>query len=163
MNRKILALAAGLLCMGNVAFASIAQQEGSLGGISLGTDIDYVTQIYGAPDKTTGVFEQRYGMRYGQKIQYGDSAVMLFTSNESNGPFTLSYIQISANNGFATPSGIHVDSTKRELYNAYGKPDLVQKGKGNSVLWSYKVRNSGPIGFVFEGDILRYINFGWTC
>lgn len=163
MNHKILTLAAGLLCLGNVALASIVPGEDSLGGLSLGNHRDYVTQIYGEPDQSTGVFEQKYGPRYGEKVQYGDSVVMLFTAYDRNESFVLSYIHISANNGFSTPKGIHVGSTKNEVYRAYGKPDLTQKGKDNLVLWSYKVRDSSPIGFVFEGNILRYINHGSNC
>lgn len=164
MKQKILTLAAGLLCLGNMAMASMAPGEDSLGGLSLGNHRDYVTQIYGEPDKTTGVFEQRYGPRYGEKVQYGDSVVMLFTSfYDKEGPFILSYIHISANNGFSTPKGIHVGSTKNEVYRAYGKPDLTQKGKDNLVLWSYKVKDSSPVGFVFEGNILKYINHGSNC
>ena len=167
MNRKILTLTAGLLCLGHVAMASIAKEDCSLGGLSMGNDIDYVTQIYGAPDKSTGVMKQKVGPSYANyynKIEYGDSVELLFTAAEADEPLTLSYIRILADNGFSTPKGIHVGSTKRDVYKAYGQADLVQKyKKNNTVLWSYKVRDSAPIGFLFEGNILKYINYGWTC
>lgn len=164
MKGKILALAAGLLLLGNVAMAKIPADEGSIGGIGLGNSYDYVTEIYGAPDESTGVYRHLAANVYAKNIKYGGTVEITFESRTPDGSFTVMHMHISGDNGFATPSGIHVGSTKKDVYRAYGQPKRVSKNeRAKTELWSYYVEDSGPMGFIFEGRNVKYINFGWTC
>lgn len=164
MKGKILALAAGLLLLGNVAMAKIPTDEGSLGGIGLGDSYDYVTEIYGTPDENTGVYRHLAANVYAKNIKYGETVKITFESRTPDGPFTVMNIHILGDNGFATPRGIHVGSTKKDVYRAYGQPRKVFKNeKAKTELWSYSVEDSGPMGFTFDGRVVKRIDFGWMC
>ena len=159
MKKKVLTLLAGLLCLGSVAMANLASDEASLGGIAPGDDKDYVVEIYGTPDKEPPAQYMAAWGDYSQVISYGDSVTMHCTGKTPNGPFHVVMIHVSANNGFATPRGIHVGSTRREVYQAYGNP-YVNQGNGKH-LW-YKVDGKGNMVFHFKGDRVESINMGWN-
>ena len=159
MKRKISALVAGLLLIGNVAMAKLATDEGALGGIAPGTDLDYVVEIYGTPNEDPEPkFAIAYDM-YTKMVKYGDSVSFYCTSNSASGPFDVVMIHISANNGFATPRGIHVGSTRQEVYRAYGMP-YINQGNGQH-LW-YSVEKRGNMVFHFKGNRVESISLGWN-
>lgn len=159
MKGKVVALLAGMLCMGSVAMADLSMEEGYLGGIEPGSDEDYVVQIYGTPKVLRPAEYQAAWGDYSKVIGYGDSVSMHCTGKSANGPFHVVMIHVSANNGFSTPRGIHVGSTRREVYQAYGAP-YVNQGNGKH-LW-YKVNKKGNMVFHFKGDVVESINFGWN-
>nr|DAW54954.1 MAG TPA: protein of unknown function (DUF3862) [Caudoviricetes sp.] len=164
MKRKISALVAGLLLIGNVAMAKIPADEGSIGGIGLGNSYDYVTEIYGTPDEDSGVHFVVAGSVYAKNIKYGRTVEITVGARTPDGPFTVMDMHISGDNGFATPRGIHVGSTKKDVYRAYGQPRKVFKNeKAKTELWSYFVEDSGPMGFTFDGRVVKRIDFGWMC
>ena len=160
MKKKILAVLAGMLCMGNVVMADLATDEGYLGGIYPGADTTYITEIYGTPDEETPAKYTEAWQEYTKHIKYGNSVSFYCTGKSANGPFHVAMIHISANNGFATPRGIHVGSTRRDVYNAYGQP-FVNQGNGQH-LW-YKVQGMGSMVFHFRGNIVESINLGWDA
>ena len=160
MKKKILAVLAVFLCMGSVAMADLATSEGSLGGIYPGASTTYITEIYGIPDEDTPAKYTAAWDEYTKFIKYGNSVSFYCTGKTANGPFDVVMIHISANNGFATPRGIHVGSTRRAVYNAYGRP-YVNQGNGKH-LW-YKVEKRGNLVIHFKGDIVESINLGWNA
>ena len=160
MKKKVLAVLAGMLCMGNVVMADLATDEGYLGGICPGTDTSYITEIFGTPDEETPAKYTEAWQEYTKHIKYGNSVSFYCTGKSVNGPFDVVMIHISANNGFATPRGIHVGSTHRQVLAAYGHPDINQlNGKH---LW-YNFRNGANMVFHFKGDIVESINLGWNA
>ena len=160
MKKKILAVLAGMLCIGSVVMANLATDEGTLGGIYPGADVDYITEIYGQPDRQEPAHYTAAWDEYSTSIEYGDSVYFFCTGPSANGPFHVASMRISANNGFSTPRGIHVGSTRRAVYNAYGQP-YVNQGNGKH-LW-YKVEKRGNLVFHFKGDIVESINLGWNA
>ncbi len=160
MRQKILAMFAGMLCIGGVAMANLAASEGALGGITPGSDIEYVTGIYGTPDVDGPAKYAAAWSEYCKAVKYGDSVSFWCTGKTEEGPFLVMSMCISANNGFATPRGIHVGSTRKEVYRAYGRPYLNQD---NGKHWWYKVDKRGNMVFHFKGDVVASINLGWDA
>ena len=160
MKQKILVILTGVLCIGGVAMANLATNEGALGGITPGSDVEYVTEIYGIPDVDGPAKYVAAWSEYGKVVKYGDSVSFWCTGKSENGPFHVMSMCISANNGFATPRGIHVGSTRREVYRAYGKPTVNQN---NGKDWWYNVNRRGNIVFHFKGDVVNSINLGWDA
>lgn len=89
--------------------------EGALGGIVPGMTKEEVIAIYGAPKEGKVTWAAAWGPHAeAQIIGYGDSVTMNCV-RDSGRPFRVTMIHITANNGFSTPGGIHVGSTRETL------------------------------------------------
>jgi len=93
------------------ASATINEDEVALGGLMIRTDISNAYNIYGSPDRIADGFRYFWG-----------NGFEVWTKNEYE--CEINYIVTTANNGIATPSGIHVGSNVDDLYKIYGIPDF---------------------------------------
>lgn len=126
MFRRMLLAVCFALVFGTAQMVSamLPGAEMALGGISLFSKTDAVVAVYGEPDKvvthTVGVYDKNY--------YYGDSVKIDIVNN------TICAITVTANNGFATPSGIRVGSKAGDVYGMYGQPDRHYEQKGEKTL-----------------------------
>lgn len=162
MNLKTLALASAILCVGTTALAKLPDSEMALGGIKPTTSLDYIEEIYGAP---TTEATPEYAIawdEYTKTVEYGDSVKILVSSKNENGTYKVLKIKVSANNGFNTPRGLHVGSTRQDVYNTYGKPDYMQQqGKYANIIY----KTAGDVNLIFhcEGNKVTVITVGWNA
>lgn len=172
MNKKIMALAGIFLCLGGISMAKIPQEEIALGGIAPGTSRDYVMEIYGE-GKASPVYYDKYMGEYMATIEYSDSVYISSMGPNMTGPQKVTFIKVSANNGFATPKGIHVGSTLQEVLAAYGKPDVAPTEKTNHintvapgkhpkyVQYRAQEKPAANIVFYYENNIVTEIRAGF--
>ena len=114
VNKRKKILAVVVLCLtaiSNIALASIPTEEMNLGRVALhkrvkGSD---VRAMYGEPTK------QSYG-----SMQYGDSVFISFEEGMLTG------VDVTANNGWKTLSGIHVGMKGEDAISVYGTPDSIR-------------------------------------
>ena len=114
VNKWTKFLAAGVLCLtaiSNIALAAIPTEEMNLGGLALrkrvnGSD---VRAMYGEPTK------QSYGF-----MQYGDSVFIGFDEG------MVTSVDVTANNGWETLSGMHVGMKGEDAISVYGTPDSIR-------------------------------------
>ena len=101
--------------------AAVPRSELSLGGIPLRQkySVDDVKRIYGTPTR------ESYGI-----MEYGDSVEIL--SDEA----MISCIQVTEDNGWATPAGVHVGMAQEKVLSLYGQPDE-SAAKGKKTLHIY--------------------------
>lgn len=81
---------------------------------------------------------RRYYLRhdaggYVSKLGYGNTVVIWMGGASASSTPKVDLIVVSTNNGFATPEGIHVGSTSREVIEAYGQPDFNYNNRGNTI------------------------------
>lgn len=144
MKWKILSFLTAAVCVGQCVMATVPIDSMALGGIVIGMTKENVESIYG-PSKVIQPY--RYSpqaMRYFGEIGYGDSVALSMVGRDSSTAPIVELIVVSANNGFATPEGIHVGSPKQEIINAYGRPDHdLSRGEkyGNVIAPSIRKRN----------------------
>ena len=73
-------------------------------------------------------------------------------------PFRVTMIHITANNGFSTPGGIHVGSTRSEVIGTYEEPDI-HYGDG-----LYYITDRGVnLVFHMKNGRRASINLGWNA
>lgn len=121
MLRKILCGTLAAMALATAPCAAIPRSEIALGGIPLlkKYSVEDVKRMYGPPTK------ESYGI-----MEYGDSVRVL--SDEG----MISCIEVTDDNGWKTPSGIHVGMTQDEILDAYGPPDDSAR-KGRKTLHVY--------------------------
>lgn len=90
-------------------------------------------------------------------IGYGDLVTMNCV-RDSGRPFSVTMIHITANNGFSTPSGIHVGSTRSEVIGTYGKPDIHY---GDALY--YKTDSGVNLVFHMRNGRVASMNLGWDA
>ena len=93
-------------------------------------------------------------------MHYGDSVYLYAHSDSPSGPFKIVMINITANNGFATPAGIHVGSTRADVIKAYGQPDI-RFAPNHPELW-YKPGNGLDMVFRIKNGVVTRIGLGWN-
>lgn len=162
MKGKIALILTAAMCAGGMAWARVPVDDIALGGLTPNVTEEDVISIYGEPDEKTDVMYDRYAWNaYVQKFTYGSTVNLNFISNSEDGPFYATLVNTTANNGFNTPRGIHVGSTRRDVINAYGYPDI-----GNPYgkqIW-YKGRERAyDLVFHMEGDIVKSISIGYNA
>ena len=114
MNKLISVLLCTLiLSFTNITNAKVSENEVALGGLFPRTNISNAYDIYGNPDL---VDDTRFYWGKGFKIDINNRRDMVS-------------INTTANNGIATPSGLHVGCTVNDVYKIYGKPDSVSGEK----------------------------------
>ena len=115
-----------LLAAGVCSAARLPDTDYALGDIQYGNDADYVKSVYGEPDwidyheGTPGSGDISLWIYH-----YGDSFVVAFAASNMH----VASLMTSADNGIATPRGIHVGSTLTDVQRAYGT--LPQGHKAN--------------------------------
>ncbi len=121
MRKKILAAVLGLTIVSSTAMAAIPTEEMNLGGIPLRQRVNGadVKSMYGEPTK------QDYG-----SMQYGDSVSIFLEEGMVTG------VNVTANNGWKTLSGLHVGMNGEDAVSMYGTPDDTKTSK-NKTLYLY--------------------------
>lgn len=133
MKKKVLGLLGLALCLNLTAMAKIPSDDISLGGICPDYTIDYVQSIYGEGDYTPVSYDYRTEL-YTSAVSYGGTAEFWADAGSADAQQKVTLIKITANNGFATPKGIHVGSTKKDVLSAYGMPDSgMSRGNKKSI------------------------------
>ena len=121
----------------------------ALGGITFGMSTAEVEAIYGKPTKVT---EERIDqIRKGKSFSYiyGDSFEIMFNKGY------VSIVITKANNGIATPAGVHVGDIKGKITTTYGIPWYYAHGKDGIETYSYRAKNLSAVRFdVYNGQIV---------
>ena len=115
------------------AQATLPDSEIAIGGLTVGMSPGNVQDIYGAPDQINSKNGQLF-------YSYGGTVNILFKKNyDNNNPdVEINQIKVTANNGFTTPSGLHVGMTYSEMVNLYGKhPAMAGPPHGNEIGYIY--------------------------
>ena len=120
-----------LFAFSSIASAEINSDEVALGGLVPRTDISNAYDMYGNPDRVEN--DTRFFWGNGFQIDINNHREMIS-------------IKTSANNGIATPSGLHVGCTVNDVYKVYGKPDSVYNDFTNT---------KTGVNHCYEG--------GWNC
>lgn len=115
------------------AFAYVPQDSVNLGGIGYGTDGSYVQQIYGAPTE----IDREHASAV--EFEYGDSVSIHLSDNR------VYRVEVSANNGWQTPEGVHVGMAASAVEETYGPADVV---RGDTLI--YTVAGAADLGMEFE-------------
>lgn len=97
--------------------ARLPDSDYALGDIQYGNSVDYVKSVYGEPD----FVEYHEGTPGSGDIplwiyHYGDSFVVCIETTHQQ----VSALMTTADNGIATPRGIHVGSSLSDIQRAYG-------------------------------------------
>ena len=100
----------------------LPNSEVALGGITLGSTMDYVKSIYGEPDET-GWTTDTFGNRT-LYHRYGNGFYLL--EGTYGGGSSINELTSKANNGLATPSGITVGTTLDTVKSIYGENQLIK-------------------------------------
>ena len=128
MKKCILFLLLALLLPASLcAAAEVPEEDVAIGGIRIGSTISYVESIYGEPNR----IERPGGWNsfpdnpkvYGIHYSYGSSVVMRFRADNE----TLYAMEVTEDNGFQTPRGIHVGSTRADIIRAYNEGESTTK------------------------------------
>lgn len=119
-------------------FASISEDQVSLGGISIGSSTEYVKSIYGYPDTEEVNYNHPLFTGRVDVYTYGNSFKITFADNQ------VVHIYTAANNGIGTPAGITVGMTSSTLTNVYGAADSIHNGN-----YFYHTSNNPYKGLLF--------------
>ena len=173
MRGKFLSILASVLCVGEIAMAAVPLNSIALGGIVPGMTKGDVERIYGSckvlhPYQYSSKRKTYFGV-----IGYGNSVVISMGGSSAFDSSKVEMVVVSADNGFTTPEGIHVGSTKQEVINAYGQPDFGGNhgNYGNIVVPTIRKKNIQNImynavdsyeqmGFELEDGIVTEIRIG---
>ena len=123
----------------SAALASVPQKSLYLGGIGIGSEGSYVRQIYGAPTETEREHSASHPSGSVVEYEYGDGVSLHLAEG------VVYQVEVSANNGWATPEGIHVGMDASLLEGTYGKPDMV---RGDKII--YRAEGLSGVGLIFE-------------
>lgn len=128
----------------SICFAEVLKDV-SLGGIRLGMSYQEVISMYGEPSLKYERLDSQ-GRVWEKFIEYGGTVQVTFSAKK--GDFgVVKNVFVTANNGFALPSGIKVGSKKSDFLKIYG--DVNNFGKGRYGLY-YKVKISKNEVIVFS-------------
>lgn len=128
MKKKVAVLAMCLMTfVGSTCLARIDADQVAIGGITLGSTMDYVESIYGSPSAN---FRRSFIIHH----EYGQS----FAMDSYNGYVTR--VITTGHNGIATPGGVLVGMPADVLNDVYGKADAVSHSQGITI---YHYRGSG--------------------
>lgn len=123
-----------ILLFSSVCFAE-ESTEVSLGGIRLGMSYEEVIAMYGEPTAKFEKVDEQGRNCWDKFIEYGDAIQITFS--DKKGSFgVVESVFVTANNGWALPSGIKVGSKESDFKKIY--PNIQTGGKGWYGLY-YKV------------------------
>lgn len=133
MKKKVLFMMAVALCAGEISLAAVPLNSAALGGVASGMTQEDIESIYGPADVLIPYELNRREGGYVSKLGYGNTVVIWMGGASAYATPKVEIVVVSANNGFATPEGIHVGSTSREVIEAYGQPDFDYSNRGNTI------------------------------
>lgn len=126
----------------------------ALGGIQLGALPGHVRGIYGKPDS-----QKRYEKGDGSFItewEYGGTVRICFAGSSPEGIGTVDCIVVTADNGFHTPDGLHVDMEASAIQATYGAPAWYD----DNYYW-YQSQSGQKLVFVLEEEKIVRICIGY--
>lgn len=145
--RKILFLTALLVCVAAECFASkpIDTDRAAIGGIAIGSKIEYVRSIYGEPTKIGR-------SPNGNSIDwyYGDTFQITFADGRAV------FVCSSGNNGLNTPDDVGVGMKARRVKKVFGRPSEKLKFDKREV-YVYEGAGDWQMIFVLNGDWIKEI------
>jgi hypothetical protein len=95
----------------------LGNDEASIGGVKLGSSMDYVRSIYGVPSGQAFGYDS---FRNSVTIyNYGDTFYLYVY--EGNGKSYINELLTTANNGLKTPMGVTVGMSEDEIFKIYGQ------------------------------------------
>lgn len=133
MKKKILLMMAAALCAGEISLAAVPLDSAALGGITNGMTQEDIESIYGPADVLLPYQPNRTEGGYVSKLGYGNTVVIWMGGPSAYATPKVEIVVVSADNGFATPEGIHVGSTGEDVIKAYGQPDFNYNNRGNTI------------------------------
>lgn len=143
MIAALLILAATLEC--GAAPKVLDVDRAALGGIAIGSEVDYVRSIYGEPDKILDGLDGRSIEWY-----YGDTFQIRFV--EGRAVFVCS----SGNNGLNTPDNVGVGMKSRLVKKVFGRPHEKLKFDRRQV-YVYEGAGAWQMIFVINDDWITEI------
>ena len=151
MRLKSLLLLICILCL-NISICSAAKvlnvDQAAIGGISIGSNTEYIKGIYGEPNSIR-VDEESQDTET-QTWYYGDTFLIDFVNGIA------SCVVTSGNNGLSTPAGVSVGMKKKVMKSKYGSPKAVKK-YGNRAIYTYQTESGVDMVFVVRDDIISEI------
>ncbi|MDQ0202858.1 hypothetical protein [Pectinatus haikarae] len=130
-----------------ICAAQIPQEEVALGGINLGATPEYVKSVYGEP---SSYIRSKNGVIY----DYNSTFRIYFASGKY-----MYWLETTANNGIATPSGVTIGMDASILYK-YGEIYLTEH-EGNTTYYSYWA--PGRITLIFGVQNGKIISIKGSC
>ena len=126
------------------AAKSIDESRAAIGGIAIGSKIDYVRSIYGEPNKS------KLNVDGALDWYYGDTFQIRFV----NGLAT--FVCSSGNNGLNTPDDVGVGMKKRLIKKFFGRPSE-RLNFDNRELLMYHGSGAWQMLFVVRGGLISEI------
>ncbi|MBR1728228.1 MAG: hypothetical protein IJ728_01705 [Selenomonadaceae bacterium] len=124
------------------------ENEMNLGGIFLEMSYQDVINRYGEPNRR----EKGQAQLIKYSIYYGDSVKINFGfKNQVIG------IEVTADNGWHTPFGIHVGMSMEKIFGFYGEPNFIIKPNANQQWTGYVFKYEIPQVDMTRGSITRAI------
>lgn len=150
--KKMMSLTLFLLLICSTAFGyqgDLPKEQFALGGIPLYADVDYVKSVYGEPDRIDyHAGTPNSGDVPGYFYYYGTSFLVFISASDGK----VYSLVTTANNGIATPAGIHVGSTVSELFAAYNKrPSFTNSKQLGGKSYSFSIGASYDLVFYIDG------------
>ncbi|OUO40974.1 hypothetical protein B5F82_02735 [Megamonas hypermegale] len=149
------------ICMAT-SFASIPRSDMVIGGITMGSSLDYVEQVYGLPNKSYyGEGDWITGESLIYEYVNGNNLFKVVAGTKGN--FNRIVYSITCREkGLSTPSGLSVGMNFSEVKKLYGKGSAIKKDMAVSPIdkCSYYEYNSGSniMQFAVDSDgIIRQI------
>lgn len=141
--RKIFIAAIFFIMISTNICSAIEKSEFSLGGITPDMTYNDVIARYGEPTEKLGGFAQLVH----SVIRYGDSVEIGFIGR--NDP-EIKYVVVTKNNGWTTPSNIHVGMPIDDVIEIYGT-DYSNRGRQQSDIPQWMIDSGKP-----------YYEYHWT-
>ena len=140
------------LIMSATCYASLPSNDIAIGGIQIGSPIAKVFATYGQPTRTEN---------QGYKYYYYGKTISVRSNGKTNE--LVDFIKSTGNNGWNTPAGIHVGSTRKEVVNAYGTPDSAREFKG-VMFFTYQNRDNAlqSLNFKINNDKVIEMYLEWA-
>ncbi len=127
----------------------LGEDRAAIGGIAIGSKVEYVESIYGAPDKILESDARTVEWYYGETFQ------IRFTDGRAV------FVCSSANNGLNTPDDVGVGMKGRLIKKVFGRPSEKFKFDRRKV-YVYDVKGAGQMMFVLNGDWITEIRLTAT-
>ncbi len=143
--KKILALAlAFVFILSTAAFAAIAENQVTLGGLTPGVSVDVLISKYGQPRS-----------KHGDEWRYRDFTVEVDQKRNAH------YIEeiSTTERGFLTAQGIGVGNTVQDLTNAFGRPSEIESKHGKDEYTYYSRTGRLKMEFKIAHGIIQKISY----
>ena len=141
------------------AFAELPANRIAL-GVQLGATVSQVKNVFGVPDRITKeqVKSEAYGDFVETTMTYGNDAIVVKFYNENAWR-----IESNGKNGWATPDGVTVGMSLKDMYARLGKEDIKNPAENGETLYWYNhdTKQQVNVGnlyvFVKNGRVSRIV------